>query len=67
MTTRAYRSTVVGCALAWLLLGMHLPTSHELMDHGWLPSPPVLAVSVVLAVIGAATLWALLRAPSARR
>ena len=67
MTTRAYRLTVVGCALAWLLLGMHLPTSHELMDHGWVMPPPVLAVSMVLAAIGTATLWALLRAPFARR
>jgi hypothetical protein len=67
MTTRAYRLTVVGCALAWLLLGMHLPTSHELMDHGRVPPPPVLAMSMVLAAIGTTTLWILLRVPFARR
>jgi len=67
MTTRSYRLTVVGCAIAWLLLGLHLPTPHELMDHGRVPGPPVLAVSAVLAVIGTAALWALLRAPFARR
>ena len=67
MTTRAYRFTLVGCALTWLLLGMHLPTPHELMDHGRVPPPPVLALNMALAVIGIAALWALLRAPSQRR
>ena len=67
MTTRSYRLTVVGCALAWLLLGLHLPTPHELMDHGRVPPPPVLALSMVLAVIGTAALWVLIRAPVARR
>jgi hypothetical protein len=59
--------TLVGCALAWLLLGLHLPTAHELMDHGRVPPPPVLAMSMVLAAAGIATLWALLRAPFAAR
>lgn len=67
MTTRSYRFTVVGCALAWLLLGLHLPTAHELLDHGRVPPPPVLAMSMVLAAIGTVMLWALLRAPFARR
>jgi hypothetical protein len=67
MSTRSYRLTVLGCALAWLLLGLHLPTAHELLDHGQLPPPAVLAASVVLAVAGVAALWALLRAPVARR
>ena len=67
MTTRSYRLTVVGGSLAWLLLGMHLPTAHEVMDHGRVPPPSVLAASAVLAAIGVAALWALLRAPFARR
>ena len=67
MTTRSYRLTVVGCALAWLLLGLHLPTAHELMDHGRVPPPPVLAMSAVLAIAGMTALWVLLRAPFARR
>ena len=67
MTTRSYRLTLVGCALAWLLLGLHLPTAHELMDHRRVPPPPVLAMSMVLAAAGIATLWALLRAPFAAR
>ena len=33
MQLRNYRLTVVGCALSWLLVGLHLPTLHEVLDQ----------------------------------
>ena len=38
MRTRSYRLTVIGCALAWFLVGLHLPALHELVHHG-APAP----------------------------
>lgn len=62
MRTRTYRLTVLGSALAWMLLGLHLPTLHEVMDHGWRPPVAVLAMTIVLAMVGTWTVWTLLRA-----
>jgi hypothetical protein len=63
---RFYRPTVVGCALAWFLVGLHAPTLHELLDHGWHPPAAVAAMTALLAALGAAAVWALLRAPARR-
>jgi len=57
----SYRLTVLGSALAWLLVGLHLPTVHELADHGWTAPASVRALTALLALVGA--LWALLRTP----
>jgi hypothetical protein len=65
MSMRSYRLTVMGCAVAWLLVGLHLPTLHEVLDHHPLPPPSVLAMTAVLALAGVASLWALLRKPPA--
>jgi hypothetical protein len=65
MSMRSYRLTVVGCALAWLLVGLHLPTVHEVLDHERIPPASVLAMTAVLALAGVAALWALLRKPPA--
>lgn len=47
-----YRLTVVGCALSWLLVGMHLPMLRHMMDdrhsHDWL----VLTLTALLVVVG---------------
>lgn len=62
-----YRLTVVGCALSWLLVGMHLPMlqhmTHEPSSLDWL----VVAMTALLAVAGTATSWMLLRSPGFRR
>ena len=63
MRPRSYRLTVLGSALIWLLVGLHLPTVHEVFDHGWRPPTSVLAMTIVLALAGVGTLWALLRRP----
>jgi hypothetical protein len=60
--TRFHRSIVVGSAFAWLLLGMHQPTVHEVLDHGWRPHASVLVAVVVLAALALGGLVALLRA-----
>ena len=64
MQLRNYRVTVVGCALSWLLVGLHLPTLHEVLDHGYSPEPTVLVMTLLLAAAGVAFVWALLRAPA---
>lgn len=62
MRPMSYRLTLIGSALAWLLLGLHLPTLHEVIDHGWRPPMAVLVMMIVLALAGLGTLWMLLRA-----
>ena len=66
MTTRIYRLTVVGCALSWLLIGLHLPILHEMIDHGRAPKSSVLVAVAIISIAGVAGLWALLRHPGAR-
>lgn len=64
MQLRNYRLTVIGCALSWLLAGLHLPTLHEVLDHGYSPEPTVLVLTLLLAAAGVGFVWALLRAPA---
>ncbi|MDF1505928.1 hypothetical protein [Roseisolibacter sp. H3M3-2] len=64
---RHYRRTVVGCALLWFLVGLHAPTLHELLDHGWRAPASVVAMTALLAALGVAAVWALLRAPARPR
>lgn len=63
MRTRNYRLTVIGCALSWFLVGLHLPMLHAMTHPGSAPRRDVLAVTLVLAVAAVAGLWVLLRAP----
>jgi hypothetical protein len=63
MTTRTYRLTVVASALTWLLIGLHIPGLHEMMDHGRAPQSKVLIAVAILAAAAVAGLWALLRHP----
>ena len=67
MSTRQYRLTVMGSALSWLLLGLHLPTLHELTAHAAAPPMSVLIGTVVLAILSAIGLWALLSVPARDR
>lgn len=60
---RSYRLTVLGCVLAWFLVGLHWPAVHQMTHHGGSPSPTVLGALSVLVVAGLAGLWQLLRGP----
>ena len=62
MTTNNYRLTVVACALAWFLAGMHTPVIHQIMKHGRAPGASLL-VLVLLVVVASGSVFALLRAP----
>lgn len=62
MPTRYYKLTVIGCALSWFLVGLHLPTLHEMTHHGSAPRGGFLAIALLLAMAGTGSLWALLRA-----
>lgn len=64
MPVRHYRMVVVGCALSWFVLGLHLPGLHRVTHHG-AAFPPwnVVVILLLLAVAAVAGLWALLRAP----
>jgi hypothetical protein len=70
MSTRFYRLTVIGSALSWFLLGMHLPAAHamafELVHHGQAPSWVVLSLTSLFLVAAGASLWQLLRARAPR-
>jgi hypothetical protein len=63
MSTMQYRLTLITCVTTWLLLGMHLPALHQFTHHGRSIQPAVLAIIALLAVIGLAGLWVLLRSP----
>jgi hypothetical protein len=64
MSTRYYRLTVIGCALSWFLVGLHLPTLHEMTHAGHAPRWNFLAITLLLAGVAVAGLWVLLRAPA---
>ena len=60
---RSYRLTVLGCVLAWFMIGLHWPAVHQMTHHGRSLSLTVLGVLVLLALAGLAGLWRLLREP----
>ena len=64
MPTRHYRLTVIGCALSWFLVGLHLPALHAMTHAGRAPQWNVLAIVSLLAAAAVAGLWVLLRAPT---
>jgi hypothetical protein len=64
MRTPYYRLTVIGCALAWFLLGAHLPVLHEITHHGRSPSVSVLVAVMGVTIAAIAGVVLLLRAPA---
>jgi hypothetical protein len=67
MSLPRYRLLLLGCALAWFLLGLHAPAVHQITHHGRAPQGPLLGAlgALLLAAVGA--LWALWRhRPSGR-
>lgn len=67
MPTPIYRLMILGCALSWLLVGLHLPAVHAMTLHGEaLPRSALAAVSL-LAVVAVGVLWTLLRGPAPPR
>jgi hypothetical protein len=63
MSTRSYRLTLVVCALAWFMVGMHTPLLHAWTSHGHAPSAPALIATLLLALTAVVALLALLRTP----
>jgi len=61
MNTSTYRLTVLGCALAWFLVGMHARLVHQFTHHGRAPHAGVLAIVGLLVVAAVVMLWQLLR------
>lgn len=62
MSTRSYRLTLLLCALAWFMTGMHTPIVHAWTSHGHAPRATVLVATLLLALTAVAALIALLRA-----
>lgn len=56
--------TVLGCVLAWFLIGLHWPAVHQMTHHGQALSLAVMGALSVLVVAGLAGLWRLLRGPA---
>jgi hypothetical protein len=67
MLPRFYRPMVVACVVSWFLVGLHVPVVHQITHHGRAHNVAVLSITAGLALIGIASLWALLRAPDAWR
>jgi hypothetical protein len=61
MRRTTYRATVLACALAWLLVGLHLPALHAMTHHGARASWSVVALVAALVLGALAALAALLR------
>jgi hypothetical protein len=62
MSIRSYRLTLVICALAWFMVGMHTPLLHAWTSHGHAPDATVLIVTSLLAITAIVLLVLLLRA-----
>jgi hypothetical protein len=63
MPTGYYRLTVIGCAVSWLMFGLHLPARHLLTHPGHTIPWAVLSFTALFGIVGVATLALLLRAP----
>ncbi len=63
VSTRNYRLTVIGCALAWFMVGLHIPSLHGMTHDGQSPHWGVVAITLLLGIAAVASLWALLRSP----
>ena len=63
MSRKSYTVTVLGCALSWLLVGLHAPVLHELSHAGMSPRWGLLGLTVLLAVLAVSVTWLLLRRP----
>ena len=61
MSTPLYRLTVVACALAWFLVGLHAPAVHQITGHGRAPRPSLLVILALLVIVASGSVWALLR------
>jgi len=62
MTVGSYRLAVFGCVFAWFMLGLHVPSLHQMVHHGRTPGTAVLTATALLAVAAFAAVWVLLRA-----
>jgi len=63
MKTSTYRLTVLGCALAWFLVGMHARLVHQVTHHGRTLNAGIVAIVGLLVVAAVVMLWQLLRRP----
>ncbi len=63
MTPGIYRLVVLGSALAWLLLGLHLPALHQVTHHDAALHWSMTAAITALTAVGMAGVLVLLRAP----
>jgi hypothetical protein len=62
MSIRAYRLTLLICATAWFMVGLHAPLLHAWSSHGHVPDATVLVVTSLLAITAVVALVILFRA-----
>jgi hypothetical protein len=60
---RFYRTTLLVSMSAWFMVGLHVPTLHQIADHAATPSTAVVVATATLVVIAIIGVWRLLRAP----
>ena len=63
---RYYRTWLLACVAAWFLVGLHIPTIHDMTHQGQKLPASVFGAVVLLAVVGMTGLWQLLRVPTTR-
>jgi hypothetical protein len=56
-----HRVVVIGTLLSSMMVGLHLPVLHEILEHGAVPRWPVMIALLVFAVLTVAGGWMLLR------
>jgi hypothetical protein len=64
MPTAYYRLTVIGCAVSWLMLGLHVRSLHAFTHPGHTIQWPVVSFTALFGIVGVATLALLLRTPA---
>ena len=63
MSRKSYTMMVLGCALSWLLVGLHAPVLHELSHTDVPPRWGLLGLVGLLALGAVGVTWLLLRVP----
>jgi hypothetical protein len=67
MSTQTYRLIVFVCAVSWFVSGLHMPPIvHEIAHHGTMPGIGLLIGTMIVALVGIATLLVLLLSPALR-
>jgi uncharacterized membrane protein YqjE len=66
MRIQTYRLTVLGSMLSSFLVGLHVPTLHQMLEHDATPRWEAFAATLLLLIGAVAGTWTLLHTPRTR-